>query len=135
MANVVQPHPQLDFRSSTLGGFGLTLPMPSSLVGFSPHAHTNVAQPTPSSINPPRTLKRRFEHDDEQADQLSGHSSGARDVAMERSPTPERPKRAAPKRARNSTTPAQDPKGERTSKEMHNSSLESQDVDVGVLLG
>lgn len=139
MANVVQPHPQLDFRSSTLGhpqmGFGLTLSMPSSLVGFSPHAHTNVAQPTSSSINPSRTLKRRFEHDDEQADQLSGHSSGTRDVAMERSPTPERPKRAAPKRARNSTTPAQDPKGERTSKEPHSSSVENQDVDVGVLLG
>ena len=135
MANVVQPHPQLDFRSSTLGhpqmGFGLTLSMPSSFVGFSPH----VAQPTPSSINPSRALKRRFDHDDEQTDQLSGHSSGARDVAMERSPTPERPKRATPKRARNSITPVPDPKGERTSKELHGSSVENQDVDVGVLLG
>jgi hypothetical protein len=139
MANVVQPHPQLDFRSSTLGhpqmSFGLGLTMPSSLVGLSPHAHTNVAQPPPSSINPSRTLKRRFENDDEQADQSSGHSLGARDVAMERSPTPERTKRAAPKRARNGTMPAQDPKGGRTSKELANSSAENQDVDVGVLLG
>jgi hypothetical protein len=138
MANVVQPHPQLDFRSSTLGhpqmGFGLGLSMPSSLVGLSPHAHMNVTQQVPS-INPSRALKRRFEQDDEQADQLSGHSPGARDVAMERSPTPERPKRATPKRARNSATSAQDLKGGRTSKELPSSSLENQDVDVGVLLG
>ena len=139
MANVVQPHPQLDFRSSTLGhpqmGFGLGLSMPSSLVGLSPHAHMNVAQQAPSSINPPRTLKRRFEQDDEQADQSSGHSPGARDVAMERSPTPERPKRATPKRARSSATSAQDLKGGRSFKELPSSSVENQDVDVGVLLG
>jgi hypothetical protein len=139
MANVVQPHPQIDIHSNTLGhppaGFGLSLPMPSSLVGLSPHAYTNVAQPPPFAINPSRTLKRRFEQDDEQTDQSSGHGSGARDVAMERSPTPERPKRAAPKRARNAATFAQEPKGERTSKEHPNSSVENQDVDVGVLLG
>ena len=139
MANVVQPHPQIDFHSSPLGhpqmAFGLTLPMPSSLVGLSPHAHMNVPQPPASAINPSRTLKRRFEQDDEQADTSSGHSSGARDVAMERSPTPERPKRTAPKRARNGATFAQEPKGEKTSKENSNSSVENQDVDVGVLLG
>ncbi len=139
MANVVQPHPQIDFRSSTLGhpqmGYGFGLSVPSSLVGLSPHTHTNLAQPPATSINPPRTLKRRFEQDDEQPDQSSGHSPGARDVAMERSPTPERSKRAAPKRARNSATFAQEPKGGRTPKEHTNSSVENQDVDVGVLLG
>lgn len=115
--------------------FGLTLSMPSSLVGLSPHAHTNVPQPPTSAINPSRTLKRRFEQDDEQADTSPGHSSGARDVAMERSPTPERPKRSAPKRARNSATFAQEPKGEKTPKEHSGSGVENQDVDVGVLLG
>ena len=137
MANVVQPHPQIDFHSSSLGhpqmAFGLTLSMPSSLVGLSPHAHTNVPQPPTSAINPSRTLKRRFEQDDEQADTSSGNSPGARDVAMERSPTPERPKRATPKRARNGATFAQGPKGEKSLKE--HSSVENQDVDVGVLLG
>ena len=139
MANVVHPHPQIDFHhSSSLGhppqiGLGLSLSMSSSLVGFS-HSHSNVVQPPPS-INPSRALKRRFEQDDEQADQSYSNGSGARDVAMERSPTPERPKRAPPKRARNSSTFAQEPKGGRMPKEHPNSSVENQDVDVGVLLG
>ncbi len=139
MANVVRPHPQIDFHSSTLGyppqmGLGLTLSMSSSLVGLSPHAHSNVVQPLPSANSPSRPQKRRFEQDDEQADQFS-NNSGARDVAMERSPTPERPKRAPPKRARNNPTFAQENKGGRIPKEHPNSSVENQDVDVGVLLG
>ena len=109
--------------------------MSSSLVGLSPHAHSNVVQPLSSAINPSRPQKRRFDQDDEQADQSLGNSPGARDVAMERSPTPERPKRAPPKRARNNSTFAQEPKGGRTSKEHPDSSVENQDVDVGVLLG
>jgi hypothetical protein len=139
MANVVQPHPQIDFHSSTLGhppqiGFGLGLSMSSSLVGLS-HSHSNVVQPPPSAINASRTLKRRFEQDDDQADQSFSNSPGARDVAMERSPTPERPKRAPPKRARNNSTSAQEHKGGRMPKGHPNSGVESQDVDVGVLLG
>ncbi len=139
MANVVQPHPKIDFHSSTLGrppqmGLGLTLSMSSSLVGF-PHAHTNVVQPLPPTINPSRPQKRRFEQDDEQADQSFSNSPGARDVAMERSPTPERPKRPPPKRPRNSLTIAQDLKGGKIPKGLPNSSVENQDVDVGVLLG
>jgi hypothetical protein len=139
MANVVQPHPQIDFHSSTLGhppqiGLGLTLSMSSSLVGLS-HAHSNVVQPFPSAINPSRPQKRRLEQDDEQAEQSYSNSPGARDVAMERSPTPERPKRAPPKRARNNSTFTPEPKGGRIPKELPNSSVENQDVDVGVLLG
>lgn len=55
---------------------------------------------------------------------------------MDRSPTPERPKRAAPKRAR--TTPAVvtlgkgDPNGKDDKSPAQN---EDDDVDVGVLLG
>jgi len=139
MANVVQPHPQIDFHSSSLGHppqiLGLGLSMSSSLVDLSPHPHSNVVQPFPSAINPSRALKRRFEQDDEQADQSFSNGSGARDVAMERSPTPERPKRAPPKRARNNSTFAQEPKGGRMPKELPNSGVENQDVDVGVLLG
>ena len=112
----------------------LTLSMPSSLVGLS-HAHTNVSQQPTSAINPSRTLKRRFEQDYEQEDTSSSYSSVARDVAMERSPALERPRRALPKRVRISTTSAQEPKGGQTPKEHPNSSVENQDVDVGVLLG
>lgn len=140
MANVVQPHPQIDFHSNPLGhppqiGLGLTLSMPTSLVGRSPHTHASCVQPSPSAVNPSRTLKRRFEQDEEHADQSSGHSPGARDVAMERSPTPERSRRSAPKRARNNLTFAQEHKGGRTPKDVVNSNVENQDVDVGVLLG
>ena len=139
MANVVQPHPQLGFHSTSLGhpsqlALGLGLSMPSSLASLSP-AHANLAQPPPSTINPSRTLKRRFEQDDEQGEQSSSHSAGTRDVAMERSPTPERPKRSAPKRARNNSTSAQESKGGRAPKELPNQSMDNQDVDVGVLLG
>ncbi|KAH8997616.1 hypothetical protein EDB92DRAFT_1840742 [Lactarius akahatsu] len=141
MANVVQPHPQIDFHASPLGhppqiGLGLSLSMPSSLVGWSPPLPpSSVLSPSSTANQPPlRTLKRRFEQDEEQADQLSGHGPGARDVAMERSPTPERPKRATPKRARNGLTSAQEHKEGRSTKESHNPSLGNQDVDVGVLL-
>lgn len=110
--------------------------MPSSLVGWSPPPPLSVVLSPSSAANQPplRTLKRRFEHDEEQADQMSGHGPGPRDVAMERSPTPERPKRATPKRARNGLTFAQDHKEGRSTKEFHNPSTGNQDVDVGVLL-
>lgn len=53
---------------------------------------------------------------------------------MDRSPTPERPKRAVPKRAR--TTPAAlGSKDNQNSKENKASGSEDNDVDVGVLLG
>lgn len=134
MANVVQPHPQIDFHPPQIG-LGLTLSMSSPFVGLSPHAHSNVVQPLPPPINTSRPQKRRLEQDDEQADQSFSNSPGARDVAMERSPTPERPKRAPPKRARNNSTFVQEPKGGRIPKELPNSSVQNQDVDVGVLLG
>ncbi|KAH9175442.1 hypothetical protein EDB89DRAFT_1947081 [Lactarius sanguifluus] len=122
MANVVQPHPQIDFHASPLGhppqiGLGLSLSMPSSLVGWSlssPSSQLQSSRPSSTANQPPlRTLKRRFEQDEEQADQLSGHGPGAQH--------PERPKRATPKQGR-------------STKESHNPGLGNQDVDVGVLL-
>lgn len=79
---------------------------------------------------PVRNGKRRHEHDDDDSEN-SGRNP--RDDAMDRSPTPERPKRAAPKRAR--TTPAlvtlpKDGKNDKLG-ETH----DGNDVDVGVLLG
>ncbi|KAJ7169803.1 hypothetical protein C8R46DRAFT_1191034 [Mycena filopes] len=72
-----------------------------------------------SQPSPIRVAKRRHE-DDEQV--LS------RDHSMDRSPTPERPKRAAPKRAR-VTELAKDAKENKAP-----SGTEDSDVDVGVLL-
>ena len=141
MANVVQPHPQIDFHPSSLGhppqiAFGLTLSMPSSLVGWSPPPPSSVLSSSSTANQPTlRTLKRRFEQDEEQTDQSSGHSPGARDIAMERSPTPERPKRTTPKRARNGLTSVHEHKEGRSTKESHNPTIGNQDVDVGVLLG
>ena len=138
MANVVQPHPQIEFLTSPLGHppLGLGLSMPSSLVGWPPSHPSSVLSPSSTANQPPlRTLKRRFEQDEEQAEQSSGHSPGARDIAMERSPTPERRKQATPKRARNGLTFVQEHKEGRPTKESHNQGTTNQDIDVGVLLG
>lgn len=77
-----------------------------------------------------RVAKRRYEHDEE--DDIYKQPV---DDAMERSPTPERPKRAAPKRAR--TTPAglSSLKDSRPGQPQTSSSSDGDDVDVGVLLG
>ena len=75
---------------------------------------------------PQRTTKRRHEPEEED-----------RDERMDRSPTPtERPKRAAPKRARIVPTVATAEKGQEAVKESKSSSSSDEsDVDVGFLLG
>jgi hypothetical protein len=75
-----------------------------------------------------RVQKRRHEPDDGDTD------TGARDDAMDRSPTPERVKKAPLKKARVGQTDAvsKDGKSTRDSKSSGNS---DDDVDVGVLLG
>ncbi|KAG0708785.1 hypothetical protein DFH29DRAFT_993659 [Suillus ampliporus] len=137
MANLV--HPPLDFlhnpathSSSCLGfGFGLSVSSGASCQSTMTLGHTQPAafQQLASSMNLPasahRPQKRRHEFDDET------ESSRARDVAMDRSPTPERLKRAAPKRAK--VTSAVHLKDDKGGKE--NSSVSSDnDVDVGLLL-
>ncbi|KAG6818020.1 hypothetical protein H0H87_009175 [Tephrocybe sp. NHM501043] len=100
---------------------------PSSTPG-----HTNPAafQHLASSVNQfsiARAQKRRHEFEDD--------STSVRDASMDRSPTPERPKRAPPKRAR------VQPQADGTSKVDQNlkenkapGGTDDQDVDVGVLL-
>ncbi|KAJ7125660.1 hypothetical protein C8R43DRAFT_1029839 [Mycena crocata] len=82
-----------------------------------------------SSFNQPspiRVQKRR--HDDDE-------QSVSRDHSMDRSPTPERPKRAAPKRARVAQTSDSGSRDEKDAKENKApSSSDDNDVDVGVLL-
>ncbi|THH11751.1 hypothetical protein EW146_g7940 [Bondarzewia mesenterica] len=145
MANVIRPHPQLEFHTAPVNhapspfgfGFGLS---PASMINWptsgthGAYAHPATLQQLASSITQPssRALKRRHEQDDEQESGAVRLSHGARDVAMDRSPTPERPKRTVPKRAR--TTPASvEVKEGQNTKENKSPGSEDQ-VDVGVLL-
>ncbi|TFK30347.1 hypothetical protein FA15DRAFT_662291 [Coprinopsis marcescibilis] len=139
MANVLQHHidfqpRQVSHAPSPFGfGFGLGSGPGVASTGWQPATtpgHTNVAafQQLASSMNhamTQRLAKRRHEFEDDE---------GGRDESMDRSPTPERPKRAVPKRARmvvpnnngNDRTSASS-----TDKKEGDG---SQDVDVGVLL-
>ena len=137
MANVVtHPHLQVGFGPSPVGhspsplGFGFGL-QPSMMQGWPVAPHPHVQPPawvvTPQASQPPvRTAKRRHEPEEED-----------RDERMDRSPTPERPKRGVPKRAR--TTPAAVAtagKEQQTAKENKPpSQSDENDVDVGFLLG
>ncbi|KAG6841913.1 hypothetical protein C0991_005093 [Blastosporella zonata] len=92
---------------------------PSTLGHSNPAAFHQLA----SSLARPH--KRRYEFEDD--------LPGARDASMDRSPTPERPKRAPPKRARVL------PQIDGTSRPDHDlkenkAPVDDQDVDVGVLL-
>ncbi|TFY68370.1 hypothetical protein EVG20_g3590 [Dentipellis fragilis] len=142
MANLIQPQPQLDFHShpvthapSPFGfGFGLSSMARPASAAHSAFAHPVAFQQLASTISQSaRPQKRRIEHDDDQDSGMSRH--GSRDDAMDRSPTPERPRRAVPKRAR--TTPATMATGSKdsdSSKENKDEKAGDQDVDVGVLL-
>ncbi|KAG9314298.1 hypothetical protein JVU11DRAFT_5087 [Chiua virens] len=142
MANVVYPpvnflHEPTHLSTSCFGfGFGLPGNLPAG-TGKQPiyapgHTQPSAFQQLTSHINLPpathRVQKRRHESED---DTESSRYAG-RDVAMDRSPTPERPKRAAPKRAK--ITPQDDEsKDQQTLRSGKNSDADS-DVDVGVLL-
>ncbi|PSR75861.1 hypothetical protein PHLCEN_2v8775 [Hermanssonia centrifuga] len=82
------------------------------------------------SNQPPqvRIMKRRHEAEDDEA--------GTKNVdeAMDRSPTPERPKRGAPKRARTTPTLPSSSKDGKGGKDGKDTTNEGSDVDVGVLL-
>lgn len=140
MANVV--HPPLNFihepthLSTSRFGFGFGLPGNSSTgAGKQPVYTPGHAQPSAftSHINLPpishRAQKRRLESEDDA--EPSRHVG--RDVPMDRSPTPERPRRAAPKRAK-VTAQDDESKDQHSSRASKNLDADS-DVDVGVLLG
>jgi hypothetical protein len=147
MANVLQPH--IDFGprpashvSSSFGfGFGLVgTPAASVMVAgwqLPPTpGHTNplAFQQLATSLNqntPLRPLKRRHEPQD---DTETGRS--ARDHPMDRSPTPERPKKTAPKRARMAPILENSTRSETATKENKSqSAFIDDDIDAGVLLG
>lgn len=140
MANVVtHPHLQVDFPSKPPNPFASALSFGfgfsnSSTAGW-PSSSVQLPQtpflPPTIQTSQPRINKRRIESE-EDTDVPHKH---ARDDAMDRSPTPERPKRAAPKRAR--TTPAITNVKDRDNSKENKPPAQSDgnDVDVGVLLG
>ncbi|PPQ62750.1 hypothetical protein CVT24_000444 [Panaeolus cyanescens] len=142
MTNVLQPtigfHPrQVSHAPSPFGfGFGLgssssSSSMTSTSWGASTPGHTNPAafQQLANSVTQSATSKpqkRRHEDDDE--------NTAPRDDAMDRSPTPERPKRGPPKRVRMLHPQDATLKDESSSKKGSESENDP-DVDIGVLLG
>ncbi|RDB29267.1 Tethering factor for nuclear proteasome STS1 [Hypsizygus marmoreus] len=138
MANVlhhpIEFHPGPVSHAPSPFGFGFGLGASSSS-----SAMVASAWPTPGHTNPSafqqlasvnqqsslRVQKRRHEVEDD---------ADARDASMDRSPTPERPKRAAPKRAR---VAPESSRGEGTAKENKSPNTgedDRDDVDVGMLL-
>lgn len=147
MANVlhhhIEFHPRPVAHSPSPFGFGFGLGVPTSVASTSwqpmTPGHTNPAafHQLASSINQAsssRTQKRRHEADDDGSD--SHRYPAARDDSMDRSPTPDRPKRAAPKRARVALAIDPASKEDPTMKENKAPGKADEDeVDVGVLLG
>lgn len=150
MANVLHPH--IDFQPRTVAhapspfgfGFGLgpstsTSMMASTGWGASTPGHTNTAafHQLVSSVTQSASMrpqKRRMSPDDELEHTRYSVASTSRDESMDRSPSPDRPKLAPPKRARVETIP--DSKSNSTSKQNKgNDSHTEDDIDIGVLLG
>ncbi|KAG6862399.1 hypothetical protein C0995_011839 [Termitomyces sp. Mi166 len=135
MANVLQ-HP-IDLRpvSHAPSPFGFGFALASSSSAMVPAAwqptstpgHTNPAAFQQLASSVARVQKRRHEAEDD--------SATGRDASMDRSPTPERPKRAAPKRAR--VLPQADASSKDDTELKENKApvgTDDHDVDVGVLL-
>ncbi|KAL4070876.1 hypothetical protein J3A83DRAFT_4246073 [Scleroderma citrinum] len=139
MANVV--YPQLDFlhnpanHPSSRFGFGFGLPGSSSVLGTGRaepgHKQPVAFQQLSSQMNIPQSVQRVQKRRHEPDDEAESPRQAARDVTMDRSPTPERPKRSAPKRAKVvQPTDSKDDSHAKDSKQRN----EEDDVDVGVLL-
>jgi len=146
MANVLQHHINFEPRPVSHApspfGFGFALgsnpslnPVASSSWGSPPPTpgHTNVAAfhqlASSMSQSSSRMNKRRHDEDEDTP------SPGPRDQSMDRSPTPERPKRAAPKRARLVSISNTADKGNSGSEDNRAATSSPDEVDVGVLLG
>ncbi|KAF7964905.1 hypothetical protein HWV62_1765, partial [Athelia sp. TMB] len=136
MANVI--HAPIDFpRGPAAPSFGFGFGLPAARGGWPPIGHQNPAAfqqlASTQRAAAPRQ-KRRLEPEDEGEQSVRGPGAARRrdDAnAMERSPTPERPKRGPPKRAR----VAQAAEGADKEKSREGKAPGAGDeVDVGVLL-
>ena len=146
MANVL--HPQIKFHPCPVShapspfgfGFGLSSGISSmTSTGWTPSTpgHTNPAAfhqlaTSVTQTASTRLQKRRLDPEDDT--ESSSHSING-DESMDRSPTPERQKRAAPKRARILNAIDCGTKYECTEKENKAPGTAEDDVDIGVLLG
>ena len=125
MANVLAHPPQFGFNHSHSPNHPPlpVAPTPAIMAGWSPVVH----QPSSNHQLPAtRVQKRRLEQEDEDAE-------ARLDVVMERSPTPERHKRAPPKRARRADPPNGD--GSQNNQDSKDGGSSENEVDIGVLLG
>lgn len=167
MANVLHPtfdfHPRPVPHAPSPFGFGFGLrPAPSGASSSGASSSMNpswgsASPTTPGHTNPAafqqlassvaqaaaRPGKRSRDPDDDPRHHAAsnhnhpGTPGALRDDAMDRSPTPERPRRAAPKRARvvNPQDPSAAPKEASSSKADKDAAGGEDDVDIGVLLG
>ena len=134
MANVVQSPIDIHLRpvAHSSPSLSYNYSSPSSVMSTacqSPHFQPSAFQPITNTLmnsSPVRPPKRRLENDDSQ-----DSTRYRREELMDRSPTPERPKRAPPKRVKTFESESSS-KGEN---QVKSSSSDTTDVDIGVLLG
>ena len=125
MANVLAQLPRFGFNHSHSPSHPPlpVAPTPAIMLGWGPVVY----QPSSNHQLPAtRVQKRRLEQEDEDEEARP-------DVVMERSPTPERPKRAPPKRARRVDPSASD--GSQNNQESKGEGSSENEVDIGMLLG
>lgn len=125
MANVLAQLPQFGFNHSHPPNHPPfpVAPTPAIMATWGHVVH-------PPSVNhqlpATRVQKRRLEQEDEDVEPRQ-------DVVMERTPTPERPKRAPPKRARRADPSSTD--GSQNNQVPKDGGSSENEVDIGVLLG
>jgi len=124
MANVLAQLPQFGFNHPHSPNHPPlpVAPTPAIMAGWGPVVHQ---LPSNHQLPATRVQKRRLEHEDEDGE-------GRLDVVMERSPTPERPKRAPPKRARVDPSSSG---GSQNNQDSKDGGSPENEVDIGVLLG
>lgn len=152
MANVLHPH--IDFHPRPVAhapspfGFGFGLgPSSSSMIptsgwGTATPGHTNPSafHQLASSVTHSASMrpqKRRMSPEDDTENGRYSAASTSRDESMDRSPSPpDRPKHAAPKRARVSNTNSSNTKNDAGTRGAKGyDSPKENDIDIGVLLG
>jgi len=123
MANVLAQLPQFGFNHSHSPNHP---PLPVAPTPAIMASWGSVVHQPPPQLPAARVQKRRLEQEDEDVE-------ARLDVVMERSPTPERPKRAPPKRARRVDPSSRG--GSQNIRDSKDGGSSENEVDIGVLLG
>ena len=124
MANVLAQLPQFGFNHSHSPSHPPlpVAPTPAIMASWGPVVHQSSSN---YQLPATRVQKRRLEQEDD--------DEARQDVVMERSPTPERPKRAPPKRARRVDPSTNN--GSQNNQGSKDEGSSENEVDIGVLLG